>query len=491
MKFKTQPMAHQEKELELSDQQGRGIFWDMGTGKTWISIVTIAKWFLEGKIDGAIIFAPKTMMHQWIDGEESEWIQHSPLPLDKVAAYQYSSTQNKANMDAQANVLVPERGILDLVVVNIEAAFTDNCRRFLGAFFKHHKAVATIVDEASKIKNHTAKRSRVLYRVGERSRFRRALTGTPVTNTPLDMFGIFKFINPQVLGHQYTLFRSNYCQISEGYGPGGRKFPKIVGYKNLDKLRRITGPHSSRVLKTDVLDLPPLTFKTLMVPMGPEQHALYNKMLDELIVEIEHMQQTTTVTVSTTLALLIRLKQIACGFLPDMVNGRFVPIKDHTRYDALMDFVELTDDKTIIWFDFTQNVADVAKLIKKQYGESSYVTYTGAVKDKRGAQARFVNEKDCRFFLATTSSGNLGLNLVSAGIMVFYSTSYNLGDRLQAQDRFYRHGQKKAVTIWDILAPGTVDVKIRHALIHKRRMADEITDGRVLDWLKEIKEKQE
>lgn len=488
MKFKTNPMPHQTSELKKSEQRGRGIFWDMGTGKTWISVVLIAQWFEEGLIDGAVIFAPKSMMHQWVDGEESEWIQHSPLALEEVAAYQWSSSKSKKNIEEQSNVIFPEHGILDLVVINIEAAITDACRSFLTHFYKNHKAVALILDEASKVKDPTAKRSKVLQRIAARSRFVRCLTGTPVTNSPLDMFGIFRVIDPVVLGHQYTLFRSEYCKVEQAYGPGGRMYPKTVGFKNLDKLRRITEPYSSRVLKVDVIkDLPPVSFKTLEVPMGPQQQKIYDQMLEEAIVNIEHMEELSTISATTVLTQLIRLKQIACGFLPDVVNEKHVPIKDHTRYDALMEFLELVDDKTIIWFDFRQNVDDMEKLIRKKYGKDAYVTYTGGTKDKRGAQAKFRTDPKCQFFLATVSSGNLGLNLVEAGTMVFYSTSYNLGDRLQAQDRFYRKGQTRAVTIWDILAPGTVDVKIRHALIHKRKMADEITDGRVLSWLREIK----
>jgi len=488
MKFKTNPMDHQMKELMKSDDPGRGIFWDMGTGKTWIAIVTIAKWFEEGQIDSAIIFAPKSMMHQWIDGEESEWIQHSPLGLDEVAAYQWSSKKSRKNLEAQANVLVPEHGILDLVVINTESAITDACRSFLTQFYKNHRKVAVILDEASMVKDHTAKRSKVLQRVAARSKFRRALTGTPVTNSPLDMFGVFKFINPDVLGHQYTLFRSEYCKIEQQYGPGGRMYPKVLGYKNLEKLKRIIAPHSTRVLKEDVIkDLPPVSFKTLSVPMGPKQQKIYDAMLEEAIVNIEHMEETSTISATTVLSQLIKLKQIACGFLPDVVNEKYVPISDHTRYKALMEFLDTFDDKTIIWCDFRQNISDIEKLLRKEYGKDSYVTYTGDTKDKRGAQAQFRTNDKCKFFLATVASGNLGLNLVEAGTMVFYSTSYNLGHRLQAQDRFYRKGQTRPVTIWDILAPGTVDVKIRHALIHKRKMADEITDGRILSWLKEIK----
>lgn len=488
MKFKTQPMEHQLNELEFSDVPGRGIFWDMGVGKTWISVVTIAKWFHEGKIDGAVIIAPKSMMHQWVEGDDSEWVKHSPLPLSRVSVYQWHSKMTRANMEARANVLIHDPDILDIVVVNTEALISKQCREFLTAFFKKHKRVATIADEASMFKNYKAKRSKTLYKIGQASVYRRALTGTPVVNSPLDMFGIMKFVNPRVLGHQYTLFRTQFCKMEKGYGPGGRSYDKITGFKNLGKLKRTVDPHVSRVLKSDVLDLPPLSYTTLYAEMSQEQQRLYDKMVEEAIVEIQHMEETHTISAAGVLSQLMKLKQIVCGFLPDVEKGRNVPIPGHTRYDVLAEYLELLNEKAIIFCDFTQNVDDICARLKKDYGAGSYVKYTGATKNRKEEVDRFIQDKNCPWFVATTSSGNLGLNLVCAAYTIYYSTSYNLGQRLQSQDRNYRKGQTKPVTVVDIVSPNSIDLKIRQAVIGKREMADLIVDGRILEWLKELKE---
>lgn len=488
MEFKTEPMSHQRAELENSDIRGRGVFWDMGVGKTWISVVTIAKWYYQGKIDSALIIAPKSMMHQWIQGGDSEWVKHSPLPLNRVSAYQWINKDTRDNIAAQQNVLMRDPNILDIVVVNTEALISVKCREFLTAFYKAHKSTACIVDEASKFKSYKAQRSKVLYKIGAKSTYRRALTGTPVVNSPLDMFGIMRFVDPKVLGTGYTLFRSQFCKTERGYGAGGRTFEKVTGFKNLGKLKRIVDPHVSRVLKEEVLDLPPVTYTTLYAELSPEQRKHYNRMVEEAIVEIEHMEEVHTISASGVLSLLIKLKQIVCGFLPSVEKGGNVPIPGHTRYDVLMEYLELGADKTIIFCDFIQNVDDICKALKEVYGKDCCVRYTGATKNRKEEVDRFINDKSCRFFVSTTSSGNLGLNLTAATTTIYYSTSYNLGDRLQSQDRFYRKGQTKPVTVVDILSPDTIDLKIRQAIIDKREMADLIVDGRVLEWLKEVRQ---
>jgi SNF2 family DNA or RNA helicase len=189
---------------------------------------------------------------------------------------------------------------------------------------------------------------------------------------------------------------------------------------------------------------------------------------------------TTTVTVLTQ---LMRLHQITCGhFTAD--DGSIQTVESN-RMNELMNILEETEGKAIIWANYQKDVINIIDNIKKKYGEDSIVNYYGltAQEDRQDNIRKFQNDPECRFIVGTPQTGGYGITLTQANTVIYYSNGYDLEKRLQSEDRAHRIGQKKSVTYIDIIAEDTVDEKIVKALRDKINIASEVLGEELRDWI--------
>ena len=189
---------------------------------------------------------------------------------------------------------------------------------------------------------------------------------------------------------------------------------------------------------------------------------------------------TTTMTVLTQ---LMRLHQITCGhFTSDDGGVQLIP--SH-RINELMDILEETDGKAIIWANYQMDVSQIIKNVEDKYDKGSIVDYYGLTpQDKRQDNIRqFQSDPKCRFMVGTPSTGGYGITLTAANTVIYYSNGYDLEKRLQSEDRAHRIGQKKNVTYIDIIAEDTVDEKIVKALRNKINIASEVLGEELKDWI--------
>ena len=471
-KFKSKPFAHQSKALEMSwDKEVFAYFMEMGTGKSKVLIDNIAMLYNAGKINGALIIAPKGVYKNWFD---SEIPNHLPDYIEKKVGL----WKTKPN-DKDLKPLFDTGAELHILIMNVEAFSTKNGLMFAQKFLSCHKAIIGI-DESTTIKNPKAIRTKSILNLASKVKYRRILTGSPVTKSPLDLFSQCYFLSPFLLGHEsFWSFKTRYA-VTKQVNVQGRMIQLVVSYKNLGELSDKIKPFSYRVLKDDCLDLPPKTYTKRIIELTDEQKRVYKTMKEKAIAFLNGKMVST----ATVITQLMRLHQITCGhFKSD--DGTIQKIKSN-RISQLMEILEEVEGKAVIWAHYRYDIEAIVKAISKEYGENSVVTYYGDTStDDRQKAIKKIQDKNSsvRFIVGTPQTGGYGITLTGASTMIYYSNGYDLEKRQQSEARIDRIGQEKPMTYIDIIAEGTVDEKIVQSLRKKVNIATEIMGEELKDWI--------
>ena len=477
-KFKTKPYDHQIKALEKSwAQDTYALFMEMGTGKSKVLVDNIAMLYDRGAVRGALIIAPKGVYKNWND---IEFPTHMPEHVEYTKVlWEPNITKKKQH---ELDTLFVDDDKLKVLIMNVEAFSTSKGLDFARSFLNLFVGRALIgVDESTTIKNPTAKRTKNILKIGNLAKYRRILTGSPVTKSPLDLFSQCEFLDPYHLGHaSYYSFRARYANMVKR-NFGGRQVQLVVSYRRLDELADILDKFSYRVLKEDCLDLPEKVFTKRLIELTPEQDKAYKQMKQMALAMLDNGEVMTTVNVMTQ---LMRLHQITCGhFKAD--DGTTTALKNN-RMDALLQLLEETDGKVIIWANYREDIKNIVAALKKAYGDASTVEYHGGVdatlRQENIAQFQQKNGPT-RYFVGNAQTGGYGITLTAANTVIYYSNSYDLEKRLQSEDRAHRIGQTGSVTYIDLIAENTVDDKIVKSLRSKINIANEIMGEDIKDWI--------
>jgi SNF2 family DNA or RNA helicase len=474
-KFKTKPYAHQITALEKSwNKEAFAYFMEMGTGKSKVLIDNIAMLYDKGKINGALIIAPKGVYQNWFDIEIPN---HMASHVEKDVVLWRAAINKK--QQTELNKLFESTEKLHILVMNVEAFSSEKGLKFASKFLSCHNTLMAI-DESTTIKNPEAKRTKAIVGLGRHAKYRRILTGSPVTKSPLDLYKQCEFLDEGLLDFtSYYAFRTRYA-IMKSANFGGRSVQIIVGYKNLAELSERIEKFSYRVLKEDCLDLPDYTFMKRIIQLSPEQQKIYYQMKQIALAQLDGKLMTT----ATALVQLMRLHQITCGhFTAD--DGTIKDIKNE-RLSTLMDILKEVENKAVIWAHYKHDIKAIVEAIEKEYGKDSYVTYYGETPfEERQGNIKKIQDPNSpvRFIIGTPQTGGYGITLTEANTMIYYSNGYDLEKRTQSEARINRAGQKRKMTYIDIIAQDTVDEKIVKALIKKMDIANEIMNEDMKDWL--------
>jgi SNF2 family DNA or RNA helicase len=445
----------------------------MGTGKTKVLIDNMAMLYDKGKIDGALIIAPKGVVKTWY---EQELPTHLPDHIENVSVL-WQSNITKTQQEKLESLFEIETA-LHILVMNVEAFSTDKGIKFATKFLNSHK-VLMAVDESTTIKTPTAKRTKNIIDLGEYAKYRRIMTGSPVTKNPLDLYTQCYFLDPYLLDHgSYYSFRNRYA-IMKSMHVRGRTIQVVHKFQNLGELSDKLQGFSYRVLKEDCLDLPPKNFIKRHITLTPDQKKVYDQMKKQAIATLNGKVSSTL----TVLTQLMRLHQITCGhFTADDGSEQQV---ESNRMPELMSILEETEGKAIIWANYQRDVLNIINSIIKKYGPGSVVDYYGltAQENRQENIKKFQNNKECRFIVGTPQTGGYGITLTQANTVIYYSNGYDLEKRLQSEDRAHRIGQKKTVTYVDLICEETVDEKIVKALRDKINIASEVLGEDLKAWI--------
>ena len=473
-KFKTKPYAHQLTALEKSwNKENYAYFMEMGTGKTKVLIDNLAMLYDKGKVDGVLIIAPKGVVKTWY---EQELPTHLPNHIENVTVL-WQSNVTKTQQEKLETLFEIETA-LHILVMNVEALSTEKGVKFASKFLNSHKAIMAI-DESTTIKTPTAQRTKNIIRLGDLAKYKRIMTGSPITKNPLDLYTQCYFLDPYLLDHaSYYSFRNRYA-IMKTMHVRGRSIQVVHKFQNLSELSDRVKDFSYRVLKEDCLDLPPKVFIKRHITLTPEQKKIYEQM-KKAAMAILNGKVSTTMTVLTQ---LMRLHQITCGhFTADDGSEQKV---NSNRMSELMSILEETDGKAIIWANYQKDIKGIIEEITKKYGPGSVVDYYGLTpqEDRQDHIRKFQNNPECRFLVGTPQTGGYGITLTQANTVIYYSNGYDLEKRLQSEDRAHRIGQKKTVTYIDLICEDTVDEKIVKALRDKINIASEVMGEELKDWI--------
>ena len=473
-KFKTKPYKHQLTALEKSwNRETYAYFMEMGTGKTKVLIDNASMLYDKGKINGVLVIAPKGVIGTWYN---QELPNHLPNHIENVTILWQSNITKKQRENLESLFEVEES--LHILIMNVEALSTTKGVEFAKKFLSCHETLMAI-DESTTIKNPKAKRTKNIIKASEMAKYRRIMTGSPVTKNPLDLYSQCEFLNPYLLDFtSYYAFRNRYAQMKT-INVQGRSIQVVDKFQNLAELSDTLKNFSYRVLKEDCLDLPDKIYMKRQINLTPDQYKLYDQMKKEALAILNGKKVTTV----NALTQLMRLHQITCGhFTAD--DGTTQPIKNN-RIDELMDVLEEIEGKAIIWAHYQYDIKSIIKEIVKVHGPGSIVDYYGLTpQDERQKNIKkFQDDPRCRFIVGTPSTGGYGITLTAANTVIYYSNGYDLEKRLQSEDRAHRIGQKKSVTYVDINAENTVDEKIVKSLRKKINIASEVLGEELKSWI--------
>lgn len=494
--FKTKPYAHQLKALELSKDAGYfALTMEQGTGKSKVIIDTAAHLYGTGKINCLVVIAPNGVHRNWV---VNELPAHMPDYIECNQAVWVASPKKKEQLALED--LFKVDGKLKVMVMNIEALATERGRGYLERILRSMQ-VLLVIDESSRIKTPSAVRTKALLKLGKLAAFRRICTGTPVTQSPFDVFAQYSFLHKDILQTEsYCVFRASYAEMLPADNglmrhitkrTGGKFTPQVVAtdklgrpqYKNLERLSRLVAPYTFRVLKKDCLDLPDKVYQRRYFDITPEQRRVYNDVKENLRIELAD----DNVMTMSKLTAVLRLQQITSGIIPTFEGDSdfFDNPLDNPRIQSFLEALEEVDGKVIVWCRFIREIQGVAAVISEKWGSYSVVTYFGETtqENRVAAVKRFQEDSTCRFFVGQPHTAGVGLTLTAATTVVYYSNDFSLETRLQSEDRAHRIGQKTNVTYIDLEATDTVDRRIVTALREKKDVAVAITRDPKEEWL--------
>lgn len=475
MQLKTTPFSHQRELYERTRELNRyALFWEQGTGKTKPTIDTAAWLHMQGKIDGLLVLAPNGVHRNWVSDEIPA---HMPDCVSYSAhTYHSSKAGNKAHKDACKRLLeVPGLAVL---AMSYDAAVTKDGSKLLEAFLAKRKCLY-VLDEATRIKNPSAKRTKAVLLTARLAAYRRILTGTPIANGPFDCFAMLKFLKldfwKDYCMESFFVFKHHFGIWKQGMA-AGRQFSYVVGYRNLEQLHAILKDHSSRVTKDQVLDLPPKLYSKRYFQMNKEQVRVYNDLKDEFMTFLDGQLVTAPLVITR----MMRLQQVTSGYVPfDGATAVQQLGEDNPRMKLLEEILEDMPHKAIIWAKFTKDIDLIMALVGNEG-----VRYDGSTSpDDRAKAIEAFQRGNAKYFVANPAAAGEGLTLTAARSTVYYNNSFKLTDRLQSEDRNHRYGTTHPVSYIDLVAEDTIDEHVVKSLVKKSDIARTILGDDIKKWI--------
>lgn len=468
---------------KASGKEAFAFFMEQGTGKTATIIAEAELEFSNGNIDALIVVAPKGVHISWVKRELPKTIS-----VEYRAAY-YLSGNAKAKKEVEK--LFDKRydgdvPVLKILTINYDALITKEGWAVVQRFLRSHLKVYGALDESTRIKNPSSKRTGRCMMMQPHLKVRRIATGTPVADSPISAFQQMEWLESGLLGTtSYRAFVSEYAELvpDDGYlmrhiqkkqqaDPSARfKKPQIIArdetgrpiWRNLDKLQKLLEPHSYRALKKDCLDLPPKIYETVYFELDKKHMRLYEKTKQEMRIVVEEDLLTFN-----KLTIITKLQQITSGFIK--VGDEHAGLDNKQRLNALLEIIEDVSGSVVIWAKFRHEIDAVATALRED--GHTVVEYHGGTsnKDREYAIDSF-QSGESRFFVGHQKAAGIGLTLTAANTVIYFSNDYSAEERLQSEDRCHRIGTTKAVTYIDLVALDTIDERIAEILQSKNEAA--------------------
>ncbi len=455
---------HQRQAAKMAEGlRDFGFLFEMGCGKTGATIYTLRKRYAAaGGLMRTLVFAPIVALPNW----KAEFAKHSKIPQDRIHLLKGTGKKRLAILEAIKGPAV--------VVANYEAL---SMPAVFDALIRWSPEII-VADESQRLKNGKSLRAKAAFKLAESARHRYILSGTPLLNTPMDIYGQFRFLDlGATFGRNFIQFRAHYFEDKNSGMPAHKYYPNWQPRPGAyEEFNRGIYSKCMRVLKQDCLDLPPLVRRRVAVEMGAKQRANYLAMEKEFIAYLEGRACVASIALTKGL----RLQQIVSGFFKETEedSGEVIHYEDNPRIDALEEILEEIgpEHKVIIWACFRENYVAIEKLL--QGLKVSYRMLVGGMTDKarQGSIDDFQGLPGVRYLIANQSAGGIAVNLTAASYSVYFSRNFSLEADLQSESRNHRGGSEvhEKITRIDLVVPGTMDEKVMDALLKKENMAASI-----------------
>jgi SNF2 family DNA or RNA helicase len=524
-----EPFGHQlERWRKQRDKIFWANFWEQGTGKSCKMMMDAAWLYSRGEIDAMLVLAPNGVHRNWITDEVPT---HWPTELGAPGVCWYRSKSSEAKYhqrEVQACINSPGFAVL---AMSYDALDTEDKQPKLGVrdevvlggrswikeFLARRKGVLVVADEASRIKGHDTWRTIRSCQVAEMVKYRRIANGTPVANSPFDLYAQVCFLDPKIgprggLQSNFWIskgitsfqgFKTQFGVWGTGYRWGVDKktkerkkipFPELQGFKNLELLHEWLDEISDRITKEDAgLNLPEKLYKTMRFDLTDAQRRVYDALKEESIAFLEGGELITTPLVLTK---MLRLQQVCQGYVSvdDPEGEPIIDIgKENPRLDLLGEICEDLPHKAIIWTRFKRDVDLILDRLKEM--DRKAVRYDGQVNDEdRRKNVLAFQKGDAQFFVSNPVAGGEGLTLLgdqsegaaeelACKTVIYYGNNFSLQNRLQSEDRAHRIGQRWPVQYIDICASDTLDDQIASNLKNKFNIAQQVTGDKFRQWI--------
>lgn len=513
-RWKVRPFAHQVEDVKsIVRRPAFALFNEMGSGKSKSAIDGACELFANGLIDTVVIICPAGVKNVWLNRELGQIVRYAWVPSLVV-----DFRNRTKNLNVTTNLAK-----LTWVVASYEFIRERVHEKTLIAFLKT-RSTLLVLDESWCIKNHKAAQTQACFKLGEAAARRLLLNGTPIANTPMDLYAQFAFLDENIIGCQnYYHFRARYAKM------GGFNMKSVVGFHDLDDLNRRTAPYLRRVLKRDCLDLPEKvggieseTPNFIEVSLSAEAWRIYCEMKRDMIAYLGDRCAIAKVAAVKGL----RLAQITAGFIgglvetlsedeqdfelvPDNVELPQLPLTigpilreppreiGREKLDAIFGWLnERQIQRALIWCRFRPELErfyDLAREDERFAGYKFHKIYGAQSRTERQAAEREgeMGTGPCLTF-GQPQAGGMGLTLVSFDTEIYASNTHSLKDRQQSEDRLHRPGQRNVVTILDVLATGPMGQKTANHLVLKAlRKKENLASWTTQQWLAALRELDE
>lgn len=481
--FRLPNYRHQQDEWDRHrDDDARALLWQMRTGKTKATLDLACYRRQKGDIQAVLVIAPNGVHVNWV---RRQLPQHMWETVPYVAhAWQASESHKPEHAASLERVLSCRGEALAVLAVNSESIIHDKPAKIIARFLRRHQGKCMlVVDESHDFRSPGSKRTKRARSLKRYCKVRRILTGTAVSNSPLAAYSQFELLDDHALGFEnFADFEGHFAYYVQERTKGGRSYERLDHYRNLDDLQGRMARWASVVLREDVDDMPDLVMDERTVVLPEAQMKAYRTLLKEMILELEDGGEVEAIDGG---ARLVKLQQMLGGFVVD-VDGQvreLVSDDENPRLQAMLDEVRSSDGKAIVWCKYREDIRRVVRALAAE--GIRCVEYHGAVHSQSKRQQAiddFNNDPGVRVFVGQPKAGGQGLDLSAADLILWYSHTFDLIERDQANERATQIGGK-TVTIKDFVTPGTVDEYILANLNEKRSVSESLAGRGLRDRL--------
>lgn len=460
---------HQESAFERArDRNEYALFFEAGTGKTLTAINWIRwKCTKEKRLLRTLVLCPVVVKKNWKDELLSFSTIKKVTILEGTGRNRCKQFEKEAFENAFGALRDSKLG--HVFIANYEALQIKDLFTLLKAW----QPEIIIFDESHKCKSYKSKTMKLAAELADRATHKMLLTGTPILNNHMDIWAQYRILDRgETFGHNFFAFRAKYFYDKNAGMPSQKHFPNWVPHKGIEKaFSELIYRKASRAVKSECLDLPPLVKKRYEVPLSPEQDKMYQAMRKSFVAYLNDKACVATIALTKGL----RLQQIASGFFMDD-EGKTHVYDKNPRLDILKETVlELTEagHKVIVWACFKENYTQIDKALP---GKKAFIYGGMTDKERQGHIEAFQKDPEVQIMIANQQAGGIGINLIQASYMIYFSRTWSLEADIQSEARNYRGGSEihEKITRIDLIAPNTIDELILESLERKENLANNI-----------------